>query len=446
MIKIVPAKLKELASKLNKPLYVVGGTCRDFLAGLSSKCRDWDVCAAIGAEEVSAAARDAGFIITAVYRHTGTVRMSAEGIDYEYTCFRTDRYVRGEHSPEEVYFTEDIALDARRRDFKCNAVYYDIKGEKFVDPLGGIEQAKRGILDTVAPAEKVFGEDGLRLMRLCRIAAQTGFTPTQECVNGAKANAELIRDIAAERVRTELDYTLKADEKYGIYGGQYLGLKLLHRTGVLKYIVPELTAGDKMEQREDYHSHDVLEHTFRCVKYAHPRVRWAALLHDVGKPYCKNTTGKFAMHEVEGARIARDICANLRVSKRETERICELVKLHMYDLSCLASENKVRKFVVKHLDVIGDLLLLKQADYSACKDDLSVAPCVSKWEEIIAKMKSEGVPFTLKELAVRGDELISAGIKREDAGKALEFLLGECALDRSMNVKEKLIRLALGRF
>ena len=256
----------------------------------------------------------------------------------------------------------------------------------------------------------------------------------------------MIRDIAAERVRAELDYTLQADEKYGICGGQYLGLKLLHHIGVLEYVLPELTAGDKMEQRADYHSHDVLEHTLRCVKYAHPRVRWAALLHDVGKPYCKKTTGKFAMHEVEGARIALDICARLRVSKKDTERICELVRLHMYDLSCLASENKVRKFVVAHLDVIDDLLLLKQADFSACKDDLSVAPCVTKWEGIIAKMKSEGVPFTLKELAVRVDELIAAGVKKEDAGKALKFLLGECALDKRMNEKGKLIRLALGRF
>lgn len=443
MIENIPNKLTELAQKLNKPLYVVGGTCRDYLAKLSSRYNDLDICAAIGADEVRSAAENAGFAITAVYRHTGTVRMSADGNDYEYTCFRTDRYVRGEHSPEKVYFTDDIMLDARRRDFKCNAVYYDVNARKFVDPLGGVEDATHGVLDTVAPADKVFGEDGLRLLRLCRIAAQTGFTPTEQCTEGAKVNASLICDIAAERVRAELDLLLNADVKYGICGGQYRGLKLLHRIGVLEYVLPELAAGDKMEQRADFHSYDVLEHSLRCVEYAPKGIRWAALLHDVGKPYCKVNTGKFALHEVEGARIAADICERLRISKKEKARICKLVKLHMYDLSCQARESKVRKFIVAHLDVIPDLLLLKQADFSACKGDKSKAPCVEKWEGIIAKMKEEGIPFTIKHLAVRGDELIAAGIKRENAGKALEFLLGECALDARTNDKEKLIKLAL---
>lgn len=446
MIEIVPAKLITLAEKLDKPLYVVGGTCRDYLAGLSSRTNDWDICAAVGAEQLCASAESVGFKITAVYKHTGTVRLSADGVNYEYTCFRTDKYVRGEHSPQAVYFTDDISLDAKRRDFKCNAVYYDVKGKVFADPLNGIEDVKRRVLDTVAPADKVFGEDGLRLMRLCRIAAQTGFEPTGECVKGAKNNAELIRDIAAERVRAELELLLAADLKYGISDGQYRGLKLMHRIGVLGIILPELTAGEGMEQREDYHAHDVLEHSLRCVKYAPPEIRLAALLHDVGKPYCKINTGKFALHEVEGEKIAEDICERLRVSKREKARVCELVRLHMYDLSCLAGENKVRKFIVRNLDVMDDLLKLKQADFSACKDDLSIAPCVKKWKDIMARMKKEGVPFTLKQLAVRGDELITAGLERENVGKALEFLLGECALDARLNDKEKLIKLALARY
>ncbi len=446
MIEIIPAKLITLAEKLDKPLYVVGGTCRDYIAKLCSRSNDWDICAALTAEEMCSAAESVGFKITAVYKHTGTVRLSADGVNYEYTCFRTDRYVRGEHSPEAVYFTDDISLDAKRRDFKCNAIYYDVKGKVFTDPLGGIEDVKSRVLDTVTSAEKVFGEDGLRLMRLCRIAAQTGFKPTEECIKGAKNNAELIRDIAAERVRTELELLLSADLKYGISDGQYSGLKLMHRIGVLGIILPELTAGDGMVQREDFHAHDVLEHSLRCVKYAPPEIRFAALLHDVGKPYCKINTGKFALHEIEGERIAADICDRLRVSKKEKTRVCELVRLHMYDLSCLAGENKVRKFIVRNLNVLDDLLKLKQADFSACKDDLSIAPCVKKWKEIIAKMKKEGVPFTLKQLAVRGDELITAGVKRENVGKALGFLLGECALDARLNVKEKLIKLALVRY
>ena len=442
---MLPQKLNNLALSLGKPLYVVGGACRDFLAGLTSACADLDICAPLSADEVCAAAVKAGFTVSAVYKNTGTVLMSADGMDYEFTSFRTDRYVRGTHSPVEVFFTDDIASDARRRDFKCNAVYYDIAAQKFVDPLGGIDDIKNKRITTVVDAKKVFGEDGLRLMRLCRIAAQVGFTPTEECIEGARENCQLIDDIAAERIWAELNAILHADLKYGVQGAQYDGLELLKTTGVLARILPELALGDNMEQRMDFHDYDVLEHTLRCVLYAPPEIRLAALLHDVGKPYCKLNFGKFARHEDEGAAIAENICKRLRVPTKTTNRVCELVRWHMYDLSGAASENKVRKFIVGHLDILDDLLLLKQADFSACKDDLSPAPCVVKWEGILKAMQIEGVPFTLKELDVRGDELIGAGISPDETAKTLKMLLGECAIGNVKNEKQKLIKYALAR-
>ncbi|MDE6690787.1 MAG: HD domain-containing protein, partial [Clostridia bacterium] len=379
---LLPRKLKDLAAALSKPLYAVGGACRDFLAGLSVECSDLDICAPISADEVCAAAEKVGFTVSAVYKNTGTVLLNADGKTYEFTSFRTDKYVRGTHSPVEVFFTDDISSDARRRDFKCNAVYYDIAAGKFVDPLGGIEDIKNKRITTVVDAGKVFGEDGLRLMRLCRIAAQVGFTPTEECIDGARKNCGLIDDIAAERIWTELNAILHADLKYGVAGAQYRGLKLLKETGVLARILPELALGDNMCQRKDFHSHDVLEHSLRCVLYAPPEIRLAALLHDVGKPYCKINYGKFARHEEEGVVIAENICKRLRVPVKVTARVCELVRSHMYDLSGAASENKVRKFIVNNLAIFDELLLLKQADFSACKDDLSTAPCVIKWKGI----------------------------------------------------------------
>lgn len=445
MYDLLPEKLKTFAGFLNGPLYVVGGACRDFLAGLTCAKRDWDVCASVSAEEAERAARAAGLTVDAVYKNTGTVRLSGNGEDYEFTCFRTDKYVRGVHSPVEVFFTEDIGADARRRDFKCNAVYYDISARKFVDPLGGIDEIKGGIISTVVPAKKVFGEDGLRLMRLCRIAAQTGFNPTAECIEGARENRELISDIAPERIWTELCAILNADEKYGMGNAAVQGLNLLHETGVLEKILPELALGDRMEQRKDFHSYDVLRHSINCVGYAPPRIRTAALLHDVGKPYCKLTYGRFAGHEEAGALIAENILERLRAPKKLIRRTCELIRWHMYDLSGETSENKIRKFIVKYLDILEDLLDLKQADFSACKDDLSVAPCVVKWKNILEKMKNEGVPLTLKQLNVRGDELIGAGICPNETAKTLEFLLGECVINNVPNERERLIRYALAR-
>ena len=442
MKELIPKELYNLALKLESPLYVVGGICRDYLSGLVPARRDWDICAAIGAEALKSAAVEAGFTVTAVYANTGTVRLSAGGEDYEYTCFRTDRYTRGVHSPEEVYFTEDINLDARRRDFKCNAVYYDIRADKFVDPLGGTEDIKNKIVNTVVDANKVFGEDGLRLMRLARISAQIGFTPSEECIDGAAANSHLIDDIAVERVWTELSAILNADNKYGISGGQFEGLRLLHRIGVLKRILPELALGDGMEQNE-YHKYDVLGHSLRCVYYAPPHIRFAALLHDIGKPYCKINTGKFHRHEEEGERIAEEVCARLRVPKKLTERTCALVRWHMYDLLGDTSEKKLKKFLVTHIDILDDLLALKQADFSACKDDTSVAPCVVRWSAVFDDMKKDGVPLSVKELAVRGDELIKEGVPPALTGKTLFYLLKECAAGNIQNDRVKLLKQAV---
>lgn len=439
----VPEKLYKLALALPKPLYVVGGACRDKLAGLESVSRDWDVCAPVSAGEALAAAKKVGLTVLATYKNTGTVRMEADGESVEFTCFRTDRYVRGVHSPAEVTFTDDINGDALRRDFRCNAIYYDIAADRFVDPLGGVDDIKNRRLDTVAAPEKVFGEDGLRLMRLARIAAQTGFTPTPECMDGAAANAALIEDIAPERIWAELQLILVADLKYGVTGGQYRGLRLLKETGVLARILPELALGDGMAQRGDFHDYDVLEHSLRAVLYAPPHIRLAALLHDVGKPYCLINYGRYSRHDEIGAVISRDICARLRVPVRTAERVAALVGLHMYDLSCAASENKVRKFIVNNFAYIDDLLALKQADYSACKDDLSEAPCVTKWKKIICGMKADGAPFTLKELDVKGNDLIAAGVPPSQTAQTLRYLLEQAAMNCVANRKDKLILQAL---
>lgn len=438
MKSVVDKSLIYLAKILPAPLYIVGGSVRDFIAGLAAENSDTDICAPLSAEEFSAYAKKAGLSVKAVYKNTGTVKLCLDGADLEFTSFRSDEYVRGSHVPVNTFFTDDIRLDALRRDFKCNAVYYDISAGQFVDPLGGIEDAKCKILNTVAAAEKVFGEDGLRLMRLARIAAQTGFTPSQECLAGAKANAELIKDISAERIYAELFNILHADKKYGVCG-QLRGLEILRDTGVLKYILPELALGAGMAQNEKFHKYDVLEHSLRCAAYADDGVRLAALLHDIGKPYCFVNNGNYIGHETEGARIAEEICIRLKVPKKLAAETVKLIALHMYDFRCDAKENKVRKFIIKNFDVFFKLLKIKQADYSACRDDFSKAPSVEKFEKIYFKMKSEGVPFTLKELEIKGDDVIVAGVPAEEAGRVLNALLADCAVNVVANDKQKLI-------
>lgn len=444
MRSILPKKLISLAHACPAPLYVVGGAVRDFLADMRAKNGgfDWDICSPMSAETFVAVAVENGFSVKSVFKNTGTVKLLADGVDYEYSCFRSDKYVRGVHSPVAVYFTNDIALDAKRRDFTANAVYYDIASQTFVDPLNGIPAIKEKRLTTVAPAQKVFGEDGLRLMRLARQAATLGFIPDGECLQGAKENAALIADISPERIFAELQSILHADEKYGVTGGQYAGLRLLDETGVLAHILPELALGKGMAQRADFHKYDVLEHSFRAVLYAEPSVRFAALLHDVGKPLCAIRDGNVHAHPEEGATLVKTIMQRFKAPKRLTEETATLVSLHMYDFDCRTSENKLRRFFVKHYPLLEKLLLVKQADFSACTDDISPAPTCVKWQNLLAKMQEEKAPFTLKSLAVTGNDLLALGIPPHRIANVLHALLAHAAVLPSENTRERLCRLA----
>lgn len=445
MQKILPKSLFSLAQACPVPLYAVGGSVRDFLAGLTpaNKKFDWDICAPLSAEAFTAIAQKNGFTVHAVYAATGTVKLKdTEGNEYEYACFRSDKYVRGTHAPVSVTFTDDIALDALRRDFTANAVYYDIKAQTYADPLNGIQAIAEKRLSTVAPAKKVFGEDGLRLMRLARQAAQLGFTPDEDCLRGATQNAPLIADITPERVFTELQALLSADAKYGIQDGHYRGLKLLDDTRVLDYIMPELTLGRGMTQRADFHEHDVLEHSLRAARYAPTALRLCALLHDVGKPFCELRDGTSYAHPEEGARIAGEILTRLKAPKRCIAQTQTLISLHMYDLDGKVGENKLRRFFASHYLHLTPLMAIKQADFSACKDNLSVAPTVQKWQTLLAKLQAENAPLTVKQLALSGKDLADAGFPAPLLSDILQGLLAHAVCNPQDNEKARLLKLA----
>ena len=449
MRKILPEKLINFAKACPKPLYIIGGSVRDHLAGLTSSIHDWDVCSPMSADEFSTIAAEHGYWVQAIYRNTGTVKFSDGENDYEYSCFRSDKYVRGTHVPVEIFFTEDIMLDAKRRDFTANAVYYDIAADKYVDPLEGIPAIKEKRLTTVDNAQKVFGEDGLRLMRLARQAAQLGFEPDRECLLGATENAHLIKDISPERIFSELTEILISEQKCGIVGAPYHGLQILEKTGVLNHILPELTLGKNMTQRPDFHKYDVLEHSLRAVKYAEKEdtdalLRFAALFHDVGKPFCTLRDGNCFEHPKEGARLAIEILTRLKAPKIMIKRIPALIEWHMYDLDCKTSENKLRRFFVTHYELLDQLIMLKQADFSACMDDTTEAPTCRRWKALLVKMKEENAPLTVKDLAISGKDLLGEPIPTHHIATVLEKLLLHTCCNPIDNKKERLLKLAVG--
>jgi len=448
MKEYIPENLTKLAKLCPFPLYVVGGSVRDYLAGLPLKPdADWDISAPGSEDDLMRFAEQAGFAVKSVYKNTGTVKLKDKnGAEVEFTRFRSDKYVRGIHAPAAVEFTDDMQKDARRRDFCADAVYYDIQKETFADPLNGTEDIKKRILRTVAPADKVFGEDGLRLMRLARLSAETGFLPDEECYAGATKHAALICDIAPERIFSELSRLLLADGKQSDPEAPYRGLCVLRDTKVLKEVLPELALGEGLVQRADFHNHDVLEHSFRCVRYAPPSIRFAALLHDVGKPFCFYRDGNFHCHAEEGARIAKEILSRLKAPKKLIVDTGMLVALHMKDFNLSMRENKIRRTLAKNHALIEPLFALFQADFSACKDNLSEAPTVKKWREVLHKMQTEHAPLSQSDLAVNGNDLLKAGIPPAKIGEALKELFGFALLDGSRNEKTILLKYASKHF
>ncbi len=444
MKNLLSAKLIELAENLPSPLYVVGGFCRNFLIdGRASK--DIDLASSMSVDELSPLLKELGFEILAEYKRTETLLFKEENQKYEYTGFREEEYEDGGfHTPKFTRRTNDIKKDAMRRDFKCNAIYYDIKKAKFVDVLGGIDDVKNKKLDTVIEPDKVFCHDGLRLMRLARFVGELDFTPTKEVEESAKNNAKNILDISKERIYSELKTLLIADTKYPFSAkdGHYKALKVLDRTRVLDYIFPTLTKGRNMLQRKDYHNYDVLEHSLRAALYAPKGARLYALLHDIGKPYAMQTDGKYYNHAKYGESLTEEALKNISADNATIETAVFLTGNHMLDKKLDAPENKIRVFIVENYDKLDLLFKIMQADYMAYKDFVDEAPTVVKWKGLMEKMKKEGVPFTLKELKITAQNLINAGIKGENIGKTLKKLHKHCIINPADNKLEKLIVLA----
>lgn len=439
---VIPEKLKNLANILPKPLYVVGGYVRNALIG-NVVSDDADLSSALSQTEFLSAAEKVGFFKVAEYKTTRTAVVCDGERKYEYASFREEKYeAGGGHTPVSTTETDDIIKDALRRDFKCNAIYYDIKNEKIVDPLGGADDIKNGIIDTVISPKEVFSRDGLRLMRLARFVAELGLKPVPTVVEGAREFADNINDISKERIYSELKKILVADGKYSFSpkDGHYAGLKVLDETRVLDRIFPALTAGRGMFQRSDYHDHDVLEHSLRAVLYAEKQVRLSALLHDIGKPYQMINAGRYKGHAEVGAKIAKDALIGLKADKKTVRETEFLIANHMRDLNGEERKSRIRRLFADNLEYAQKLIDVKAADVAACKDDLSENAVVKKWKDILSELKTDGTPIKAKDLKISAQDVMLAGFSGKEAGEELNKLRALCIDKPSRNERAYLLK------
>ncbi len=392
--------------------YLVGGVVRDHLLGIASQ--DEDICTSLLPEEVSRLfssfeQRENGL------KH-GTLGILLDGGYYEITTFRKDGVYKDRRRPESVEFTPSLEDDLARRDFTINALAMDGKG-RIIDPFGGQNDLREGLVRAVGKPKERFSEDALRLLRAVRFANRLAFRIEEETEAAIRDQAHLLEEIAKERI---------ADEFIKILLDNPDGVTSLHELGLLQYAYPDLDACFLCDQETPYHLYDVGRHSVLAAK-AHPDLvfRLTALMHDLGKVKVK-TVGEegrahFYGHAKWSAILARQMLRDLFISKKEAKLIVTAVRYHDF-LS--RKPSKLAALLRLGGPELMDLIFrMKWADIMAQSPlDRERKIRLIEIQEAIYQKQLKG-PYKLSHLAVKGDDLVALGYRGKAIAKALRDIL-----------------------
>ena len=416
--------------------WAVGGCVRDSLRGAAP--HDWDLCTAARPEQMKAVFAGERVLETGL-KH-GTLTLLTDGGPLEITTFRADGgYSDGRH-PDAVRFVGSVEDDLARRDFTVGAMaWHPARG--LCDPYGGLDDLQDGILRAVGDPDARFTEDGLRILRAVRFASQLGFAVEPQTAAAMRRQLGRLDCVAAERVREELTRTLC---------GRFVQRALLSYRDVLAAVLPELVPMFDCAQQNPHHLYDVWEHSVRAVGQvpAVPALRWAMLLHDCGKPACKTIdekgVGHFYGHPKVSREIAERIVQRLRFSGAESARILLLVEQHDRPLG----END--KLVRRRLSQIGearfrDLLAIKKGDAVGQGTHPEDVAWLYGMEQCLDRVLAADACFSLRQLAVNGDDMLALGLSGPAVGAMLHDLLRAVIDEQADNTRGALLALARAR-
>ena len=322
-------------------LVLVGGAVRDELLGRPHA--DWDLATRLLPQTVMERARAAGLKVIPTGLQHGTVTVLLEDHPVEVTTFRSDGDYLDGRRPESVRLGVDLAEDLSRRDFTINAMALPVGGGELVDPFGGRADLVARILRAVGDPLLRFAEDGLRPLRACRFASQLGFKVEAATLAAIPDRLEVARKVSLERVFVELDKLLKGQEPER-------GLALLNETGLLELWLPELRPMVGCGQNR-HHRFDVWLHTLEVVRFtpADSGLRWAALLHDSGKPGTRSTEPEgevhFYGHETRSLTLAEKILERLKASHALRKEVAALVRHHGIHPTAAWGDAACRRFL-----------------------------------------------------------------------------------------------------
>jgi tRNA nucleotidyltransferase (CCA-adding enzyme) len=421
--------------------YLVGGCVRDMLIG--RPVADYDVATSAHPPDVQR-----------LFRHTvpigiehGTVQVltgrdeSGAWSGVEVTTFRGEGPYSDARRPDSVHFVATIEEDLARRDLTINAIAYDPTADRLVDPHGGAADLAARRIRAVGDAVERFREDGLRPMRAVRLAAVLGFDIDDGVRRAIPQVLDSFRRVAAERVRDELIKMMAARRPS-------IGLRLMHETGLLELVLPELLEGVGLVQNR-FHAYDVFTHSLSCCDETEGDavLRLAALLHDVGKPRAAQprpedpTENTFYRHEVVGADLADGIARRLRLSNAERERVADLVRHHMFFYTDDWSPPAVRRFIRRvGQDNLSDLFALRAGDVKARGRDEDPEVELAAVKRRVEDALRDAAALKITDLALGGADVMRIlGVGPGPAvGAVLRDLLEKVTEDPALNTPEAL--------
>lgn len=421
-------------SKAGFQIYIVGGSVRDLL--MSRPVHDFDFTTDAKPEEILKIFPD-GFYDNKF----GTVGIPVNSAVFEVTTMRKEGVYTDFRHPTEISWTNKIEEDLARRDFTINALAL-ADSEIIIDPFSGQEDIENGIIRAVGDPNKRFKEDALRLMRAVRIATQLEFEIEEKTFSAIRKNRVLIKGVANERIRDELFKLLASSNPY-------IGIVKLRGAGILEIILPELEKcfGVKQEGPKHARVYDIGEHALLALQSTpseDPLVRFAVLLHDIGKPETVKVdeTGNvtFYNHDLVGGKLALKIAKRFNLSKKQTDKLYRLIRWHLFTVDEKQTDSAIRRFIKNvGLENINDMLALRIGDRLGGGTQKAMSWRMEKFGERIAQVLQK--PFSITDLKIDGKDVMETMSipPSPKVGEILQELLEEVLEDASKNDREYLL-------